>query len=149
MSKYNTNKTYLLIKSTIIKILIYSVVLLALYIITINWLRIVPCLPMKTISINGQSIKVCLADNNQKRTKGLSNSKYLPKGWGMLFVFEDSGYHSFWMKDMKYNIDIIWLDERLKPVYFVRGAKPSDFPTSYQPDLPAKFVLETRPNFIK
>ena len=49
--------------------------------------------------------------------QGLAVKNQLKENEAMLFVFEKPGKHSFWMKDMKFPIDIIWLDSTGKIVH--------------------------------
>jgi uncharacterized membrane protein (UPF0127 family) len=67
----------------------------------------------------------------------------------MLFVFEKPGHYGFWMKDMHFNIDMIWLDEAFKVVYIQPDATPESYPTSYGQEAEAKYVLETNAGFAK
>jgi uncharacterized protein len=62
----------------------------------------------------------------------------------MLFVYDRPSRQAFWMKDMKFPIDIIWLDEDgLKPCI------PSLTCPTYSPDKEAQYVLETAVGFLK
>ena len=61
------------------------------------------------ITQKGVKIPVEVSDTPAKRQQGLSDRPRLKPGWGMLFVFERSGRHDFWMKDMNFPIDILWL----------------------------------------
>lgn len=47
--------------------------------------------------------------DDEKRKKGLSNRDSLCSNCGMLFLFDKEGDYFFWMKDMRFPIDIIWL----------------------------------------
>jgi len=97
---------------------------------------------IKTLNVDAE-----VADTAAKRKKGLSKRDSLPLNQGMLFVFEQSGMYGFWMKDMKFPIDIIWLDENKRIVDIVQnvpvepGKKDSQL-TIYKPDGDAKYVLE-------
>ena len=51
-----------------------------------------------------------LADTSSERTKGLSYRTEIPKE-GMLFIFPNKGIQGFWMKDMLFPIDILWLTD--------------------------------------
>lgn len=62
----------------------------------------------------------------------------------MLFVFEEDGYHAFWMKDMKFSIDMIWLDESMAIVHIERNVSPSSYPNTYKSPEPARYVLEVQ-----
>jgi len=72
----------------------------------------------------------------------LSNREKLAENQGMLFVFDHTDYHSFWMKDMRFAIDIIWIDENKKVVDITHNAEPESYPKIFKPSLPAQYVLE-------
>lgn len=103
----------------------------------------------KSITIKDRVIKVEIADNDTKRLQGLSGRSALSQDEGMLFVFEKPGLYGIWMKDMNFNIDILWFDENNKLIYFIEDAKPDSFPKTYIPDNNSKFILEINSGFIK
>lgn len=71
-------------------------------------------LKTSTLTIGGKSIKVEIADNPATRARGLSFRESLEEGYGMYFLFDSAGQPSFWMKDMNFPIDIIWIkDDRV------------------------------------
>lgn len=51
-----------------------------------------------------------IADTVHARERGLSGRPALPKGHGMLFVFDKSGIYPFWMREMKFPLDIVWIN---------------------------------------
>ncbi len=102
----------------------------------------------KELTVKGKKIEVCVADTKDTRTQGLSNTSKLSKGKGMLFVFDKVGKYTFWMKDMNYAIDILWLDENMNEVFRTSNALPSDFPATYVSEIPAKYILEVNPGEI-
>lgn len=63
----------------------------------------------KFVEINNHKINIEVADTDEKRTKGLSGRKTLCDNCGMLFVFEEPGNYSFWMKDMNFLLDFIYI----------------------------------------
>jgi len=92
----------------------------------------------------GEEIPVEVADTLKKRSLGLGKRTSLKKSWGMLFVFEKRKQHRFWMKDMKFPLDIIWLDN-YRIVHIIHNAKPansSDEPKVMTSPIPVNFVLE-------
>ena len=92
----------------------------------------------------GEEILVEIADTLKKRSLGLGNRDYLKSGWGMLFVFEKRESHRFWMKDMQFPLDIIWLDNH-RIVHIIPNAKPAnsvDKPEVMTSPVPTNFVLE-------
>ena len=83
-----------------------------------------------------------IADTPAERTLGLSGREPLPDTDALLFVFDAADKHCFWMKDMKFNIDILWFDENRRLVYEKHDVPPSTYPESFCPDIPAKYVVE-------
>lgn len=65
----------------------------------------------KLIVINDKEIKVEVAKTNEERAKGLSNRTSLDENSGMIFVFNKNSKPSFWMKDTKIPLDIIWIND--------------------------------------
>lgn len=61
------------------------------------------------VTINEKEIKVEIAKTSKERTKGLGERSSLDTDYGMLFVFDSARSPVFWMKDMKFPIDIIWI----------------------------------------
>jgi uncharacterized membrane protein (UPF0127 family) len=76
------------------------------------------------VIIAGVRLSVEVADTPAERGRGLSGREMLPENSGMLFVFDTPGRYGFWMYGMKFPLDIIWIDERLRVVYFVENAQP-------------------------
>lgn len=98
-----------------------------------------------TLTINNKTIAVEIADTTAKRRLGLSGRESLAPGTGLLFVFDEPDYHSFWMKEMNFPIDIFWLDENHQIVDSWLNAPPDSFPEARTSKVPAKYVLETNP----
>ena len=95
-------------------------------------------------SIGGKSLDLRLeiADSPTERTQGLSDRPSLPDDSGMLFIFDEPGYYSFWMKNMLFPIDIIWLDENWRIVKIDENILPETYPALLDPPSPVKYVLE-------
>ena len=102
---------------------------------------------IKHVKIAGQDIKVDLALTPAQQEQGLSGTVALAENSGLLFVFEKSGQYSFWMKDMNFPIDMIWINENMKIVYIKKDATLSSFPETYGPSDNAKYVLEINSGF--
>src|SRR3989338_2360831 len=60
--------------------------------------------------INGHNIKLLMADTPSKRNRGLSFRDSLPRDSGMLFIFEKKDIYSFWMNEMKFPLDFLWIN---------------------------------------
>jgi len=65
----------------------------------------------KIVTINNQRIIVEIADTDKLRTQGLSGRASLADNSGMLFIYPKPGIYSFWMKDMQFPLDFIWLND--------------------------------------
>ena len=112
---------------------------------------------IKYVKIWGQIIKVDLALTKDAQAQGLSGRNGLKEKEGMLFVFDNSDIHSFWMKDMNFPIDIIWLDEAKKVIYIKKDAQPVSlglqrgepdlYLETYGPRAASKYVLEVVSGF--
>ncbi len=64
----------------------------------------------KTITVGAKTLSVEVADTESEKQKGLGGKSNLPQDSGMLFVFASKqARHTFWMKDMQFAIDIIWI----------------------------------------
>lgn len=61
------------------------------------------------VKIREQEFKVEIADTVYLRSQGLSGRESLPADAGMLFVFDAPAVRTFWMKGMKFPLDIIWI----------------------------------------
>lgn len=101
----------------------------------------------KIIKINNFSLEIELADTMEKRILGLSGRNSLPPNRGLLFVYEIPAFYEIWMKDMKFPIDIIWIDERGEIIDIKKDAKPESFPETFKPLTSAKYVLEVNTGF--
>lgn len=96
----------------------------------------------KLIIINGKALKVDIADNTEERNRGLGGRKFLGKNEGMLFVFQKPDKYSFWMKDMRFPLDIIWINENKTISAVSKNISPETYPASFSPSDPVKYVLE-------
>ncbi|KKS84569.1 MAG: hypothetical protein UV59_C0017G0022 [Candidatus Gottesmanbacteria bacterium GW2011_GWA1_43_11] len=63
-----------------------------------------------TVAINGQTYFIEIADTAASQQHGLSDRLSLPQDHGMLFIFPEKQVRSFWMQDMQFPLDIIWID---------------------------------------
>jgi uncharacterized protein len=62
------------------------------------------------VKIKEASFKTELVSSDQKRQLGLSGRTELCLDCSMLFVFPREDFWGFWMKDMNFNLDIIWVN---------------------------------------
>lgn len=94
------------------------------------------------IRIGSAVFRTRVATTQGERENGLSHRLFMPPGSAMLFVFEHAEKHCFWMKDMKFKIDIIWFDENKRLVYQEQNVAPASYPKNFCPPTPVKYVVE-------
>ena len=104
---------------------------------------------LRTIELKGQTIRASVADTENTRRQGLSGRAGLATDEGMLFVFPEDGTYGFWMKDMRFPIDILWLSSEGAIVYMAQNVSPDTYPQSFGPDIPTRYVLEVSAGYAK
>ncbi len=83
-----------------------------------------------------------ISDRPAMREQGLSGRPLLEASQGMLFIFDRPGIYGFWMKDMRFPLDMIWMDAAHKVVAIDSNVAPSTYPNSYFPPMNISYVLE-------
>jgi uncharacterized membrane protein (UPF0127 family) len=82
-----------------------------------------------------------IADTPEARQTGLSGRSHMAETTGMLFVFEEPQTACIWMKDMHFNIDIVWLNDNKKITAFKKDVAPDTYPESFCQD-DTRYVIE-------
>lgn len=101
------------------------------------------------ITVGEADIVAEIADTNTKRTRGLSGRNILEGNEGMLFVFEKPDHYGFWMKEMNFPIDIIWIGEDMRVRGITEHISPDTYPEVFYPPAEVRFVLETSAGFAR
>lgn len=96
----------------------------------------------KTAYIDNIKLSVEIADEPGEQIQGLSDKISLPQNEGMLFIFPAPFVAGFWMKDMNFPIDIIWIDKSRNIIGIEKAVSPDTFPKTFSPASPVKYVLE-------
>jgi uncharacterized membrane protein (UPF0127 family) len=93
---------------------------------------------------SGKVLQVEVMVKDEDRAMGLMFRPALPEDRGMLFVFEDVAFHGIWMKNCRFPIDILWLDEARNVVHVAEAVPPckADPCPVYQPLRKAAYVVE-------
>ncbi len=100
------------------------------------------------VTLGSQVVSARVADTDETRQKGLSGTSGLGTNDGMLFIFDIPGRWGMWMKDMKYSLDMVWMDNSKSIIYLAENVSPSSFPKVFLPDKDARYVLELPAGYI-
>jgi len=125
-----------------IKILILLCVIGIIIVYFIPKTRILHC------TLGGETLSLEVADTNILRERGLSGHQPLATNEGMIFIFSSDDKYGFWMKEMTFPIDILWLDANYRIVDVKESASPNSYPGIFTPVSPARFVLELSSGFF-
>jgi uncharacterized membrane protein (UPF0127 family) len=100
---------------------------------------------------DGDSISAELAITPEEKERGLMFRETMEFDQGMLFIFDEEGSYSFWMKNMVIPLDFIWLDKDRRIVHMEQNVPPckqEPCPT-YSSKIPALFFLELKAGSIE
>ena len=99
-------------------------------------------IPLKLPS--GRVLQVEVMVKDEDRQMGLMFRPSLPLDHGLLFVFDQVDFHGFWMKNCRFPIDMVWLDEDHRVVHVAEAVPPckADPCPVYQPLRKAAYVVE-------
>lgn len=129
-----TNRNFLIFILLLILILVF--IFVSIFFINLRKENI------SRVVLGNKTFKVAIADTDLAKARGLSGHKPLGDNEGMLFVFDKSDKYGFWMKDMKFSIDIIWIDENWRVVHIEKNVTPETYPKIFFPQKPSLYVLE-------
>jgi len=99
--------------------------------------------------INKTKIDVQVASALFEKKQGLSGKPSIEKNEGMLFIYKKDGKYGYWMKNMNFPIDIIWIDSNFQIVEISENIPPESFPQSFKSEKPIRYVLEISANLAK
>jgi uncharacterized membrane protein (UPF0127 family) len=110
---------------------------------------LIPSTPKLYIGMTHFNVEI--ADTPKTRNQGLSGRKSLPENSGLLFVFPNSGLYQFWMKDMNFPLDFVWINQG-KVVEITENVPPpsqtQNQPRTVNPFFPVDHVLEVNSGFV-
>ena len=101
------------------------------------------------LHLPADDIFLAIADTPAARERGLSGADMLAENSAMLFVFDMPDRYAFWMKDMKFPLDIIWLDPAFKIVDIKSNLSPETYPATFAPKENSLYVLEANAFFAE
>jgi len=93
---------------------------------------------------SGKVLQAEVMVKDEDRAMGLMFRASLPLDRGMIFVFETADFHGIWMKNCRFPIDILWLDEEKRIVHVAESVPPcqADPCPVYNPMRRASYVIE-------
>jgi uncharacterized membrane protein (UPF0127 family) len=103
---------------------------------------------------DGATLRATIVDSDEERRVGLSETVRLDSDEGMLFLLDEPAVPAFWMKGMRFAIDVVWIADG--EVVGVESSVPvpspgdgdADLPR-YAPAVPVDMVLETNAGFAR
>jgi hypothetical protein len=112
---------------------------------------------MGTVQLDDKLLQVYIADTDPRRMRGLmfETESFLSDDKGMLFVFDEPGNRSMWMKNMQFHLDIIWFSENGNVVSIEKHVPPCITPVEVMSCKSvgvsaddAKYVLELTSGYV-
>ena len=112
---------------------------------------------MGTVQLDDKLLQVYIADTDPRRMRGLmfETESFLSDDKGMLFVFDEPGNRSMWMKNMQFHLDIIWFSENGNVVSIKKNVPPCITPVEVMSCKSvgvsadnAKYVLELTSGYV-
>lgn len=96
--------TYLLIIFLVIAVLFFGW-------LTFSFSNREPSIDLPELTVGDTTLMVELADTSEKISRGLSGREKLDKDQGMLFIFPNSTRRQFWMKEMNFPLDMVFIND--------------------------------------
>lgn len=108
--------------------------------------------PKSKVTIDKQTFSVEVATSSAQLQLGLSGKKSLPQNQGMLFIFKTPDRYPFWMKNMQFPLDMLFMNNNKIVTIFQNVPIPQKGKTNlpvYVPTEPADKVLEINAGLVK
>jgi uncharacterized membrane protein (UPF0127 family) len=100
------------------------------------------------VPIGSKTYKLYIADTDEKRTHGLSDVESMSSFEGMAFIFPQAEMRGFWMKDMQFPLDFVYVADGIV-VDLIESVRPDTYPSTIQAKAPADTVIELNAGQIK
>lgn len=104
-------------------------------------------LPATKATLAGNDLNLWLARTYQEKASGLMFFDAIANDQGMLFIYDEPRIMSFWMKNTRIPLDLVFFNENLEINGWIKDMQPGyglperSLP-SYASDLPAQYALE-------
>jgi len=102
------------------------------------------------VIINGYTFNVEMAVTEFEKQKGLGGRDSLPANSGMLFIYQNKDRYGFWMKDMRFGLDYIWIEDNtvVDLSQHIPAPNVGERPVELVPRVPVNKVLEVNTGTI-
>lgn len=130
------------VKTKLVRSRLQQVILLCCAVLLVVILALVRSTETTKLTLAGKTITLEVANSEKAREQGLSGRTSLAVDRGMLFSYNDSGVRCFWMRDMHFPLDIVWLNARKDIVWIEDNATPTSYPHQFCPQYQAQYVIE-------
>lgn len=105
---------------------------------------------IKQVCIKNICVHAEIADSDFETQRGLMDRKSMSDDESMLFLFEKEDRYAFWMKNMQFALDIIWIDGNRRIVDTAKNVPPcKETCESIFPALTARYVLEVNAGWVE
>jgi uncharacterized membrane protein (UPF0127 family) len=121
-----------------------ALVIAALASLTVQPTRLVSS---KACDVKGSCLYLERATTQAEQERGLSGRSGLSNRSGMVFIFDMTGEQCMWMKDMKFNLDMIWLDKDGQVIKIAKNVTPGSYPESFCASN-TKYVIEMNSGMV-
>jgi uncharacterized membrane protein (UPF0127 family) len=93
-----------------------------------------------TLTVNDHTYHLQVVSTETAMEKGLGGREYMPSGEGMLFDMGRNMEQCYWMKGMRFPLDIIWVNDDYQVTHIERSLEPASYPKRYCGD--GRYVIE-------
>lgn len=76
------------------------------------------------VCVNNNCFEVEVALTLREKSRGLMFKQELAENAGMFFIYDKEDIYSFWMKNMNFPLDIIWINRDKKIVHIEKNLQP-------------------------
>ena len=126
------------------------IILSALAITIIYTNKYVKTASIPSVNIDEHVFNVLTATTLDEQKKGLGNRASLDQNSGMLFIFNMPGNYGFWMKDMEFPLDIIYINNnKIISIFTLKKPNSNSQLQIVYPQSPSKYVLEINAGLSK
>jgi uncharacterized membrane protein (UPF0127 family) len=124
--------------------LVIRIVVLALLAVVFCAIAFKPAPARSTVvlHVHGKQYTLRVARTATQQEQGLGDRATLARDQGMLFQFQRPAIECFWMKDMHFPLDMIWLSSTKRVAYIQADVSPKTYPKQFCPKVQAQYVIE-------